>query len=105
MLEKTGWLSINQLACEVGLLEVWKSMYKKDYCLTEIFEKVEGKPSLRSSNQIKLKTNFRSRLRENSFQYPSVQLWNTAPTEVTEAKTETKARTAIRKHVRKNIPI
>ena len=105
MLEKTGWLSINQLACVVGLLEVWKSMYKKDYCLTEIFEKIESKPGLRSSKQIKLKTNFRSRLRENSLQFLSVQLWNAAPTEVTEAKTEAKARTAIRKHVKETIPI
>ena len=80
-------------------------IYQKDYCIGDLFEKVENKPGLRSSNQIKLKTKFRSRLRENSFQYPSVQLWNTAPTEVTEAKTETKARTAIRKHVKETIPI
>ena len=105
MLEKVGWLSINQLACEVRLLEVWKAMNQKDYCIGDLFEKVENKPGLRSSNQIKLKTKFRSRLRENSFQYPSVQLWNMAPAEVTEAKTEAKARTAIRKHVKLTIPI
>ena len=30
MLEKVGWLSINQLACEVRLMEVWKALNKED---------------------------------------------------------------------------
>ena len=105
MLEKVGWLSINQLACEVRLIEVWKALNKEDYCLKEIFEKVESRPGLRSSGQIKLKANIRSRLRESSFQYPSVQLWNAAPTEITEVRTESKARAEIRKHVKQKIPI
>ena len=106
MLEKTGWLSINQLVCEVRLLEVWKAMYQEDYCLKDVFERVE-KTSIRtrSSSQIKLKTTFKTRLRETCYQLPSVLLWNAAPKEVTEAQTESKARAAIRQHVKSNIPI
>ena len=105
-LEKTGWLSINQLACEVRLLEVWKAMYQEDYCLKDVFERVENKSiRTRSSSQIRLKTMFKTRLRETSYQLPSVLLWNAAPKEVTEAQTESKARAAIRQHVKNNIPI
>ena len=35
MLEKMGWLSINQLACEVRLIEVWKALNQEDYVLPE----------------------------------------------------------------------
>ena len=105
MLEKLGWLSINQLACEVRLMEVWKALNKEDNCLSGLFEKVESKPGLRSSNRIRLKTNLRSRLRENSFQFPSVELWNAAPAQITEAKCESKARTEIRRYVKQTIPI
>ena len=105
MLEKVGWLSINQLACEVRLIEVWKALNTNEYCLKDIFERTEGKAGLRSSTQVRLKTNFRSRLRDNSFHFPSVELWNNAPPEVTEASTEAQARAEIRKHVKQNIPI
>ena len=105
MLEKVGWLSINQLACEVRLLEVWKALNQDEYCLKDIFERVNNQVNTRSNNQVKLKASFKTRLRENSFQFPSVQLWNAAPSEVTEAKTESQARAAIRKHVQLTIPI
>ena len=106
LLVKTGWLSINQLSCEVRLLEVWKAIYQEDYCLKNIFERVKKKSiGTRSSSQIKLKTLFKTRLRESSYQLPSVLLWNAAPPEITEAKSESQARAAIRKHVKNNIPI
>ena len=105
MLEKVGWLSINQLACEVRLVETWKAINGKDYCLKDIFERTDSKEGLRSANNVRLKTNFRSRLRETSFHFPSVELWNAAPPEVTEAKSEAKARVEIRKHVKQTIPI
>ena len=106
MLEKLGWLSLNQLACEVRLVETWKALNVDNYCLKDIFEKVEVRGiNTRSSNKIRLKSHFKSRLRDSSFQYPSVQLWNGAPQEITEAKTEAAARIAIRKFVKENIPI
>ena len=39
MLEKLGWLSINQLACEVRLIEVWKTLNQEDHCLNSMFVK------------------------------------------------------------------
>ena len=90
----------------VRLLEVWKAIYQEDYCLKNIFERVENKSiGTRSSSQIKLKTLFKTRLRETSYQLPSVLLWNAAPPEITEAKTESQARAAIRNHVKNKIPI
>ena len=106
MLDKVGWLSLNQLACEVRLTETWKALHLENYCLKDIFERIETSGiNTRSSNKIRLKSAFKSRLRESSFQYPSVQLWNCAPQEVTEATTEPAAKAAIRKFVCENIPI
>ena len=106
MLDKVGWLSINQLACQTRLVETWKALNQENYCLKEVFERVEsGTINTRSSNKIKLKSHFKTRIRETSFQFPSVQLWNSAPKEITEAITEAKARAEIRKYVIENIPI
>ena len=105
MLERVGWLSINQLACEIRLIETWKALYQEEYCLKDVFERVVSRISPRSENQIRLKSNFKTKIRETSFQYPSVQLWNAAPKEITEAKTETQARAAIRSYVKEHIPI
>ena len=58
----------------------------------------------RSAGLNKLKTDFKSKIRESSYSYPSIQIWNSAPSEVTTAATETKARTAIRNYV-KTLPI
>ena len=100
MLEKLGWLSLNQMCAEVRLIEVWKGLNLENYCLEDMFEKADSaKLNVRNSSRNRLKSSFKSRLRENSFHYPSVRLWNAAPEEVTNAMTETSARTAIRKHV------
>ena len=97
MLKKLGWMSINQLACEVRLVETWKALNNENYCLSDIFERTENGPhNTRSSNKIKLKSYFKTRIRESSFQQPSVQLWNAAPVEVTKACSESKARSEIR---------
>ena len=105
MLEKLGWLSLNQLACEIRLIEVWKALNNEDHCLSNFFEKAttnEGRT--RSAGTNKLKNHFKSKIRENSFTYPSIQLWNTAPDEVTTAATESSARNAIKEYVR-TLPI
>ena len=100
MLDKLGWLSLNQMSCEVRLIEVWKSLNVENYCLKDIFEKIQS----RNENRIKLKSGFKSRLRENSFHYPSVQIWNAAPQTITHAKSESTARKAIRDFV-KTLPV
>ena len=105
MLKKLGWLSVNQMACEVRLIETWKALHVEDYCLRDIFEKVQATRDTRSANKVRLKTSFKTRIREASFQLPSVELWNNAPPEITEAKTESQAKAAIRKFVKQSIPI
>ena len=70
-----------------------------------MFERVDSRISPRASNQMRLKSNFKTKIRETSFQFPSVQLWNSAPVEITEAQTETQARAAIRRYVKEHIPI
>ena len=100
MLNQLGWLSLNQMSCETRLIEVWKSLNIENYCLKDLFERAEsGQINVRNSDKNRLKSNFKSRLRENSFHYPSVRLWNNAPPEVTKAMTESAARAEIRKHV------
>ena len=77
MLEQLGWLSLNQLSAEIRLFEVWKGLNKENYCMNELFEKAESNRGItRSAGLNKLKTVFRSKIRENSFAYPSVQLWS-----------------------------
>ena len=39
MLEKLGWLSINQLSCEIRLIEAWKALNHENHCLQGLFEK------------------------------------------------------------------
>ena len=104
MLDQVGWLSINQMSCEIRLFEVWKSLNVESYYLKELFEKVSTNHNTRSETNIRLKAGFKSRLRESSFQYPSVQVWNSAPPSVTRAQSESQARKAIRDYV-KTLPI
>ena len=105
MLKKLDWLSINQLASEIRLIEVWKGLNKENYCLNEMFERaVTNNGVTRSAGLNKLKNVFKSKLRDNSFAYPSIQLWNSAPANVTTEIKESRARTAIRNFV-KTLPI
>ena len=102
MLNELGWLSVNQLNAEVRLLEVWKSL-NEDYCLSDMFTKVESKTRGTGKNSVRVPKVVLSRLRDNSFKYPSCKLWNTAPIEVTTAPTLAKAKNEIRKFV-KSLP-
>ena len=99
MLKKLNWLSVNQLAAEIRLMEVWKALNLENYCLSDIFQEVDNERITRSSGTRKLKNNFKSNLRESSFHYQSVRLWNSAPLEIIQAETESKAKSEIRKYV------
>ena len=101
MLQKLDWLSINQMAAEVRLIETWKAL-NLDSSLAGMFEKVQGRTRAANQNRVKLEKN--CKLRENSFLYPSCKLWNRAPLSVVEAKSESHARKAIRAFV-KSLPL
>ena len=102
MLDRLGWLSINQLAAEIRLIEVWKGLNLNNG-LSDLFEKVEGSTRAASENRIQVK-GLNSKLKDNSFHYPSVKLWNIAPVTVVMSKTEGSARKAIRQFV-KTLPM
>ena len=102
MLNELEWLSVSQLNAEVRLLEVWKSL-NEDYCLSDMFTKVESKTRRTGKNSVRVPKVVLSRLRDNSFKYPSCKLWNLAPIEVTTAPTLAKAKDEIRKFV-KSLP-
>ena len=97
MLKKLGWLSINQMAAEVRLIEVWKAL-NLGTSLTGMFEKVVGPTRAASENRVKLPKN--SKLRESSFLLPACKLWNRSPKSLVEAKSETIARKEIRLFVK-----
>ena len=102
MLDRLGWLSINQLAAEIRLIEVWKGLNLNNG-LSDLFEKVEGSTRAASENRIQV-GGLNSKLKDNSFHYPSVKLWNMAPVAVVMSKTEGSARKAIRQFV-KTLPM
>ena len=99
MLEKLNWLSVNQLAAEIRLMEVWKSLNLEDYCLKSLFQEVDRERTTRSTGTRKLKINFKTKIRESSFHYQSVRVWNSAPEDVTNASNESQAKSAIRRFV------
>ena len=103
MLKKLNWLSVNQIAAEVRLIETWKSIHT-NYCLSNVFEKRVSSYETRAAGKNALEVEEKSRLRENSFQFPCTKLWNIAPQSITNAQTESFARKAIRDYV-KTLPL
>ena len=80
-------------------------MNQENHCLSKFFEKTATNEGItRSAGLNRLKIGFKSKIRENSFVFPSIQIWNSAPPEVTTAESESKARVAIKKYV-KTLPI
>ena len=61
MLNKLGWLSINQLSCEIRLIEVWKALNQENHCLSNFFEKATADKGItRSAGLNKLKAHYKS---------------------------------------------
>ena len=68
-----------------------------------MFTKKASKTRGMGKNSVRVPKVVLSRLRDNSFKYPSCKLWNLAPIEVTTAPTLAKAKDEIRKFV-KSLP-
>ena len=80
---------------------MWKGLNQENYCMNEIFEKAESNVGkTRNAGKNKLKNVFKTKIRENSFAYPSVKLWNSAPPNITTETKESRARKAIREYVK-----
>ena len=103
MLDSLGWLSINQLSAEIRLTEVWKSI-NTEYCLSDMFQLAKSNTRAVKKSRVITPKVILSRLRQNSFLYPSCKLWNCAPVQVTQAKSLAEAKREIRAFV-KTLPL
>ena len=106
MLEKFQLLSVNQLAAEIKIIEVWKSIHVKGCPISmEPYN-----PNICSTQNLREKPNrifydtSRLMVSRNSFNIDAARLWNLTPTEIRQAETLTEAKKLIKKFV-KTFPV
>ena len=107
MLEKFRMLSVNQLAAEIKLIEVWKAA-NVEGCPTKLDPYVTEE---RKTNiELRPKTNrifndtARLKVSQSSFNIDAARIWNNAPEDVHNATTLSSAKRAI-KNFCKTLPI
>ena len=107
MLEKFDLLSVNQLAAQIKLQEVWKSINVEGYALT-LDPYNSHLPSsgheLRQKNNRIFNDTARLQIAEFSFNIDAAKLWNSAPIEITQIKSLSVAKKAIRAYA-KSLPV
>ena len=107
MLEKFGLLSVNQLAAQIKLREVWKSIYCEDYPIKlEPYNPAleDGSHSLRPKQNRVFSDSFRLNKAKANFNVDAARVWNSAPTSIRGALTIHEAKKAINAFV-KTLPI
>ena len=105
MLEKFGFMSVNQLNAQVKLLEVWKALHVKDYPLKIMQQTVsQSGTSTRACHKGKPINIGKSKSTQDSSVSDSIRVWNLAPNSVTESMTEYQAKKAIKAFAR-SLPI
>ena len=101
MLEKFNMLSVNQLAAQVKLVEVWKSQ-NDPKCPIKMKRKMlteeERTRSLRPGTRRDLVEDCRTRLAKSSFGKDASRIWNQAPEKIKEAKSLLTAKRRIKEH-------
>ena len=106
MLDKLGWLSLNQLAAETRLIEAWKSINKEDYCMREVLHlRPKGNYRTRQNHIDFLDTGVDDIYGSAGFVHTTAKLWNKAPISVKEATSINLAKREIRKFVIEEIPM
>ena len=102
MLKKFNLLSVNQLAAQIKLQEVWKSVNIEKYGITldpyNDLLPLSGH-SLRPKANRTFKDSTRLVLAEHSFTIDAAKLWNAAPISVTSATSLSLAKKSIRLYV------
>ena len=99
MLKKFDLLSVNQLAAQIKLKEVWKSVHIDKYGITlEPYNThiTSLSLSLRHKANRTFKDTSRLVLAEHSFNIDAAKLWNNALSEITTAKILSQAKKACR---------
>ena len=104
MLAEMNWSSINQLSIQTRLEQAWKAIHIKDHPLASLFKMKENNGYTLRNRESQFQQSIPSRLKERSFCYPTVRLWNNAPNFIKEAKSFKEAKKLIRKYS-KNFPI
>ena len=97
LLKKYKLPSVNQVACEVKLMEVWKSINVEDYpTQLETGPRSENPRTLRTSSLRQFDTSCKTKTGENSFHVSAAKLWNSAPANIKSAKSPFAAKKAIK---------
>ena len=107
LLEKTGFLSVNQLAASIKLAEVWKSINEEKYPIQlELNKKssLETGRILRPSSSRIWNQDASSTAAKESFSRNVAKIWNSAPLGIKNAKNIKNAKIEIAKHCR-TLPI
>ena len=107
MLNKFNLLSVNQLAAQIKLTEVWKSVNIKDYAITlDPYNKAQNptEMDLRPKPTRTFDDTARLANSKYSFNVDSARLWNLAPPSITQAQSLSLAKKAIMTHV-KTLPV
>ena len=87
LLLKFNLPSVNQLACEIKLLEAWKSQNIANYPISfNNIKKQEQERVLRQNNTKTLEESFRTKVAEISFHTSTARLWNQSNKSIKEAK-------------------
>ena len=105
LLEKQNMLSINQLAAQVKLTEMWKAVNTENYPIQMAAQSVsEAGMATRADHQGRLIEVGHSKITTQSFVGDASRVWNKAPLKIKEAKTIGSAKNAIKAYC-KTIPI
>ena len=107
MLDKFDLLSVNQLAAQIKLQEVWKSINVEGFAIKlEPYScnLTESGHELRQKNNRIFNDTSRLQIAEYSFHMDAAKLWNNAPIAITQAKILSLAKKAIKIHV-KTLPV
>jgi hypothetical protein len=105
LLDKSGFLSINQMNAHIKLLETWKSMNIEKYPVK--FETILHSNSDRITRGVKtgsLKVSAKSNITQATFMGDAVKVWNAAPEAIKTSKTLFSVKNQIKTFI-KSIPI
>ena len=107
MLDKFKLLSVNQLAAQIKLKEVWKSLNSENYPIrldTYNEALANGPHSLRHQENRIFKDNCRLQKSKMSFNLDAARLWNAAPQSIKNSRTSYEAKKHILSYV-KSLPL
>ena len=102
MLDKFNLLSVNQLAAQIKLIEVWKIINVEGHPLAldpYSTHDQKGGMSLRPQHSRVFNDNSKLKLSSHSFNTDAARLWNQAPDQIRTAPTLSAAKLEIRKYV------